>query len=382
MLLSGWFLSATLAAAVGASFWRRRPAAPAPPPDDDLASLGLSEVRVASPESEDSVDEAPEPAPVPPAPAAAREPDEMKARPVSAPRPRPRPSRSRMNAPYVREATPLWDGDGLAAGLLLASLAEHVGGPAAILRLDDEAYVVEAFGGDGDVPEAVEADGTPLHRAPQDRVVTHLDADHLDGLDAFGPHGACVRALGEPPAQRVLLVVGLGEDVPDEATTQRIGRFADLLAEITTLDPPAAEPDPVAPPVPRAQIIAEEQEACAEAGGPLAFALVTLAEAEDLLTRGTPEDVAIAEAALRDRLGGAPDVRRVEPFGDLLFGAFLDCDREGTAAWCDDLSRADPPLFIGAVAPADGDPQAIREAATEALRDAYDQQRAQVVEVE
>lgn len=388
VLLSGWLLLVTLATALGAAFWRR----PDPPPDsprddDDLASLGLSEVRVASPASETEEEPTPK-APAKPAAAARPEPTEMTARPMSTPRPRPQPSRTRMNAPYVREGTPLWSNESLAAGLLLSSLADHVGGPSAVFRLDEAAgtYTIEAFGGDGDVPEAVPAEGSPLHRVPQDHVVTHLDADHLGGLDAFGPHGACVRALAEPPAPRVLLVVGLPGDEPDDGVTRIVGRYSDLVAQITALEPePVEEPTPEAdeaPPVPRAVVIREEQEACAEAGTPLAFALVTLAEAEELLTQATPEAVAAAEAALRARLGEAPDVRRVEPFGDLLFGAFLDLDREGAAAWCRDLAKADPPLFIGAVAPADGDPQAIREAATEALRDAYDQQRSQVVGVE
>ncbi|MEM1116092.1 MAG: hypothetical protein AAF845_08335 [Bacteroidota bacterium] len=389
----------TLVTALGAAFWRRsEPPRTPPPPLDDLSSLGLSEVRVASPASdgdpEAEPDTSPEPAPEAGAPEAETTPDPepaaaeavpsseaMTARPVTAPRSRPRPSRSRMNAPYVAPDSDLWDGDGLAAGLLLASLAEHLTGPAAVLHHDPEAgvYTVDAFGGDGDVPEAVEAEGTLLHSTPQDLVVTHLDADHLGGLEAFGA-GACVRALDAPPSRRALLVVGVGEHAPDEATTALIGRYADLLAEITDLDEP--EPAEPAAPVPRAVLIEEEQAACAEAGDPLAFALVTLADAEALLTQDTPETVAAAEAALRDRLGEAPSVRRVEPFGDLLFGVFLDLDREGAAAWCRDLAQADPPLFIGAVAPADGDPQAVREAATEALRDAYDQQRAQVVGVE
>ena len=46
----------------------------------------------------------------------------------------------------------------------------------------------------------------------------------------------------------------------------------------------------------------------------------------------------------------------------------------------DRLASGDPPLFIGAVAPADGDPTGIGDAAAQALRDAYDQRRTRVVE--
>ena len=181
-----------------------------------------------------------------------------------------------------------------------------------------------------------------------------------------------------PLGDRVVLVGG------DAAHADRYLAVLDAL----TLEPaapevgPAEVPDaPADAPVPRADIIAEEQAAARDAARPLAFALVTLADAEERLTAGTPEAVAVAEAALRDRLEVAEATRRVEPFGDLLFGAFLDLAPAGTADWCGTLAASDPPLFIGAVAPADGDPHAVRDAAAEALRDAYDQQRTRVVEV-
>lgn len=397
MSLSGWLLLLVVLAVIGVVLFRRRvvvrpprsASRPTLPGSDDLTTLGLSEVRARSAEDEGAL--------VRPSGLTASGLDRDG---VSAPRPasreaslpprreesqaRPRPAAPAPEAgPFVREGTDLWPGGGRAAGLLLASLSEQVGGPAAVLRLADDVYAVEAFAGKGPVPEPIDALGTRLHRAPQDLVVTLLDGGTKGGVRAFGTYGAYVRALAEPPAARVLLVVGLPEADPAEDAAHHVGLYADLLAEITALPTAAVEASTAAAaaPVPRAAIIEAEQAAAAEAGAPLAFALVTLAEAEDLLTRGTPEDVAAAEAALRDRLEGAPDVRRVEPFGDLLFGAFLNLGREATAAWCDVLASDTPPLFIGAVAPAEGEPQAIRDAATEALRDAYDQQRTQVVEV-
>jgi hypothetical protein len=394
---AGWLLLLAVVAAIGYVVWRRqRPAARRPitmPGGDDLSTLGLSEVRVR--QGRPDGDEGPrsEAAPAGPPRAGAR-PATAAARPrppAPADGPRPRPA-----APYVRPGSALWPEGGRAAALALASLAEHAGGPAAVLVRDDEAdaYTVEARApAAGRPPEPVPAASCPLRRAPQDRALTRLQADDVDGIHAVvGTTGAVyTRALAAPPAAPAFLVVA-AHGAPD---ADLLDRYADLLAALTALDPesaagpsaadlpaeaPAARPadEPV---VPRAEIIREEQGAAGRVGRPLAFALVTLADAEALL-EGDPAALAEAEAALRDRLDAADGVRRVEPFGDLLFGAFLDLDPEGAAGWCDVLASGEPPLFIGAVAPADADPTAVRDAAAEALRDAYVKRRAQVVEAE
>ena len=399
----GWLLLLVVVAAAGYVVFRRRrpvrrPAATAPPSGDDLTSLGLSEVRV---RPADAPARAPaDPDPVlpgraaefePARPAAQRTAPPAERRPAEAPeRARPRPS-----GPYVREGTALWPDGDRSAALLLASLAEHVGGPAAVVAYDADAdaYVVEALAPAGRSPEPVPAEACPLHRAPQDRVVTLLDADELDGLEAVTGGGPVyARALAEPPAARAFLVASAdGAGGPDA-----LDRYADLLADLSALGAaptpapadaasgPDAEPaleSDVPAAVPRADIIREEQEAARDADRPLAFALVTLADAEALL-EGDPAVLAEAEAALRDRLGAADGVRRVEPFGDLLFGAFLALRPSGAADWCDALASGEPPLFIGAVAPADAAPEAVRDAAADALRDAYVKRRAQVVGAE
>ena len=382
--LTGWILLVIVVAAIGYVVLRgpsvRRPknrvATPTPTPsDDDLSSFGLSEVRVATKRSDAEEPARPpaweepvaRPAP-PPVP-------EMTARPVARPVAPPPPAR-REEPARLRPGTSLWDDGDPAAGHLLASLAAHVGGTAAVLRYDGGAYVVEALaGGEGARPDPIAADGCPLHRVPQDRMLTALPKD-LGGLAALvDADRAYARALAEPPAERTFLVVGTDDRDGDPEALAQIERYADLLTSITRLEAP--EP-PETPAVPRAVLIREEQEAAREAGRPLAFALVTLAEAEDLLEAGGPA-LSQADAALHGRLAEAPSVHRVEPFGDLLVGAFLDLTPEAMAEWCTDLAASDPPLFIGAVAPAEGAPEAVRDAAAEALHDAYDQRRAQIV---
>ncbi len=420
MSLAGWILLLLIVAAAGYYLFRQqrrvvrpgasRPALPSTPTgNDDLSTLGLSEVRVAgNRESSRETRPADEPRGASRATSRAESPDrsgrEMgdrlgvsEARPVTRPsesrpvesRSEARPTEARPVASArpasparVRPGTDLWDEDDRTVPHLLASLAAHVGGTAAVLRHRDGAYHVEALAGGPALPDPIDVDDCPLHRAPQDRVLTVLP-DDLGGLSALGDAPrAYARALADPPAARAFLVVTTPDEDEDPEALAQIERYADLLASLTDLratdlDTEVEEPTRDAP-VPRATIIQEEQEKARDADRPLAFALVTLAHAEELLEAGGP-DLSKADAALHTRLTEAPHVRRVEPFGDLLVGAFLDLAPDAMAAWCTELAASDPPLFIGAVAPAEGEPEAVRDAAAEALRDAYDQRRAQIV---
>ena len=362
-----WLLLLAVAAAVAWAVLRRRPAgrsASAAPPrspggQDDLTSLGLSEVRTREPGA------APprEPEAVPAARPRADVP-RASAEPASAARPARSTSEGRVSPDAV-----LWPDGAEPARHLLASLAASVGGAAGVLRYDDEAdaYVAEAAAG-ARLPDPLPADRSPLHRAPQDGEVTLLDEGVGEGPFA-GP--LYVRALAAPPARRAFLVVAPGAGAGDDVLA-RVGSFADLLAGLSDLTAPAAPPS-------RVDIIAGEQAAAEAADRPLAFALVTLAEAEEVLAREDPAEVAAAERRLRRRFDADADVRRTEPFGDLLVGVFLDLEPEGVAAWCERTSATAPALFIGAVAPVDGDAADVRAAAADALHDAYDQQRTQVV---
>ncbi len=405
MSLAGWILLLLVVAAAGYYLFRQRRAAPrpgtrsdartrAPSSDDDLTSLGLSNVRVAATRAASGA--APEPSrsgsrprdtPMRPARESALRDDRAEPRPV-APRPsgppasEARPVASARPAPpaQVRPGTGLWDEDDRAVPHLLASLAASVGGTAAVLRHEGDVYHVEALAGDRTrLPAPIAADDCPLHRAAQEHVLTRLP-DDLGGLATLGDEPRVyARALAGPPGERVFLVVGTPDADGDAEVLARIERYADLLASLTDLGgEPAEAPSEEAPAVPRATIIREEQEAARSADRPLAFALVTLAHAEEVLEAEGP-GLARAEAALHARLAGAPNVERVEPFGDLLVGAFLHLAPEAMAEWCTELSASDPPLFIGAVAPAEGEPDAIRDAAAAALHDAYDKRRAQIV---
>lgn len=349
----GWILLLTvLAAGAFAAFrWQQGrlppPATPTrlPDRDNDLTSLGLSAVRPAS--------AAPR-ADAPPAVTPTR--TEDRARPVVKPR-----------SLALGEAAPWADAS---APLLLRSLSIRVGTPVAVVRYESGAYHVAART-DGGSLVPIAAPRLDLDGA------SDVSADALGGLATLVGGDARVVPVGDH-----LLLVG-AHGAGDEAL---LGAYVDLLTALTPASV-AAEPLHTAPegadesaPVPRAAIIRQEQEAAAAEGSPLAFALVTLADAEERLTQHTPEEVARASSDLRNRLEDADHVRRVEPFGDLLFGVFIDRDPTGAATWCGTLSAGDPPLFIGAVAPADGEPTDVRDAAASALRDAYDQQRARIVE--
>lgn len=361
----GWIVLLLAAAAAVWLVLRRRPGSPRPTPTvpagDDLGSLGLSEVRAAGAGEPEAVRPGPTARPVP----ASGAPSAPSGETVSAPRPAPaRPSARPGPATSVAPDAALWPEDPSPAQHLLASLAAHVGGAAGVLRYDPVAdtYVTEAAAG-VERPDPLPAEACPLHRAPQDGELTLLD-------EPVGPFegGVVVRALAAPPATRAYLVVsGVGDGVP-----AHVGAFADLLADLSDLTPPPAPPS-------RVDLIRDEQDAARADGRALAFALVTLAEAEDILAREGPAQVADAERRLRERLADDDDVRRTEPFGDLLVGVFLDLDPDGVAAWCERTSAGDPALFIGAVAPVDGDAADVRSAAAAALHDAYDQQRTQVV---
>ena len=364
-------------------------------------------------------------------------------------------------AAFVHTDQTLWPDGADAAALLVASLAAHLGGSVAVVRHDGPAYVVEMLAGAAAraaAPPPMDADGHPLHRIPQDGVLSLLD--DADGA-ALTYHTAAVgqvvaRTLAAEPAARVLLVADVPPDAPelDRQTAALVDHYAALLAGLTIVPPaqaweddlvdaglvdgrdfpdadleadraedetslsadgdeafddempggeapaetggeapdeaegpPAALPpdatvrDVVAqpgarratpPPPPRAVILNAEMDAARRDRRLLVFALVTLADAETVL-RGGSDDVVRAEAALRERLSAAPAVRRVEPFGDLLFGAFLDAEGPEVVRWAERLSGAGKPLLVGAV-PAQGSPDLVRAAATDALQSAYERE--------
>ena len=347
----GWLLFLVLCAAIGVAVMRLRKALPPVQArdslgdPDDLSSLGLSAARPATARADrQETPRARDPL-LPPAPP----------RP-SVEAPRPGGVRLSDDAPWHGRAVPL----------LLSSLSAHTRGAVAVVRRDRSEYQVLARTDGGPL--------APVRSGPLELDgLGHVNADRLDGLSALVGGSAWAAPLGD----YTVLMSGSG---------QAVDPYLSLLADLTPGVDRTPEPSQLAPPVeeepapvPRAVLIEQEQEAACAEDRPLAFALVTLADAEDRLTQDDPAEVAQAETALRGRLEAAEGVRRVEPFGDLLFGAFVDRDPGGMADWCTELSAADPPLFIGAVAPAAGEPRAVRDAAAEALRDAYERRGTQIV---
>lgn len=372
----GWLLFLAVCAAIGVAVMRLRKSA-APPREvplgdpDDLGRLGLSAARPAASRPDASMAHAPNSRRDPILPPAPSKP--------TFETPRPGGVRLSENAPWAGRAVPL----------LLSSLSAHTHGPIAVVRHDGQMYQVLARTDGGPL--------TPVRRSPLDLDgPEHFDSSHLDGLSVLVGGGAWAVPMGD----YTVLVAGDGEarepylalladltpgaersrSAPSSDETAADATDGDATAADETVDDTEEASTPEAAPVPRAVLIGQEQDAARDDQRPLAFALVTLADAEDRLTRDDPAEVAAAESALRLRLESSEGVRRVEPFGDLLFGAFVNRDPEGMADWCTELSADDPPLFIGAVAPADGEPTAVRDAAAEALRDAYDRRGARIVE--
>ena len=136
-------------------------------------------------------------------------------------------------------------------------------------------------------------------------------------------------------------------------------------------------------PRPRREIVAEEISRAHDAGREMALALVYLNRAETITDQGEGE-MRAAERALKARLRQAAprDGGRVERFGELItYGVFLPYGSAEAERWAvalkDELAEASAPLEGGVSVglalmrdPAQ-DPEALRENATEALREAY-----------
>jgi hypothetical protein len=407
------FLLVVVAALAVATAYRRRApdaAPPSAPPPNDLSSLGLSTVRPRLP-SEDAPERT------------AHEPDSDEQATVRLAEEQPAlsdpqeparvldPKRGAQSsdaadpqpAPYASATSPLWRDDGhRAAALLVGSLGAHVGGQVAVLRtLADGTYAVDALAF-SDRPPHRPASATPLDALDSADGLTELNGPARDALVRLGAaHAggqAVARALAAPPAERALLAVSLPPGAPalDEPLAIAISRYTDLLADISRLATPHAEPDfldadseaqtdappqvapkPAAetPRTPRLELLDGELQSARADGRALCFALVTLAAADDILEHET-EVIADAASALEDRLRSWPEVRRVEPFGDLVFGIFLDGPlTDERRAAMDEHAASAPQILAGLLehAEAMASAGAVRAAAADALHAAYEQ---------
>lgn len=142
-------------------------------------------------------------------------------------------------------------------------------------------------------------------------------------------------------------------------------------------------------PRPRRDIIAEEIERARHEGDELALALVHLNRSEAVARNGEAAVLA-AEDALRRRLNIALPEARVEKFGELTFGVFYPGGAMDVEPWAaqfqDEMAQATDELeggvSIGVAVMNDrhADPEALREDATEALREAYETGTCTIVE--
>lgn len=134
-------------------------------------------------------------------------------------------------------------------------------------------------------------------------------------------------------------------------------------------------------PRPRHEIIAEEMEAAEADEEDLALALVHLNRAESIARRGE-EAVASAERLFHARLDQLAPSQRIERFGELTYGVFFRAGADAVEPQVADLQntmdREDGELeggvSVGVAVWRDRSdtPKALRSAATEALREAYE----------
>lgn len=142
-------------------------------------------------------------------------------------------------------------------------------------------------------------------------------------------------------------------------------------------------PDPLSKdgpaPRPRREIIAEEMEAAQSDSEDLTLALAHLNRAESIARRGN-EAVASAERLFHARLEQMAPNQRIERFGELTYGIFFRADADTVEPWMADLESSmaqeegelEGGVSVGAAVWTDEDPEGLRTAATEALREAYE----------
>lgn len=248
-----------------------------------------------------------------------------------------------------------------------------------IRSLAEEKIAIEDLRYYDDPPEVDHLAAAPVSR-PETSTTTFLLADATADEDlgtsearSFLKHFAETVALllstnqssspvsGSEPSEEHLN----GQQSGSEATTDRS-------------EPPA--PDGSSP-RPRREIIAEEMDAARNADDELALALVHLNRAESIARRGD-EAVASAERLFHARLDQLVPNQRIERFGELTYGIFFREGPDAVESQVADLETTmgreegelEGGVSVGVAVWGDHeeDPQELRAAATEALREAYE----------
>ncbi len=352
--------------------------------EPDLKSLGIMEIRPKQPAATAPVaNGAPPPKADGPAPD-----DEVQARPMKVyglPTGEPVAQAEQQTAPASKP-------DASARGALEACLdavcAALGAGAACLLKQEDFSLDYRVVAGVGGARPSGHVFSTPApllaaHMARQAVTVRAVEAGDLDPACLGYRDGDGVREVAlapVPAASETDFYILLADAAEDEALRSRYARtlmvqFADVLSTLLDVPPPAVDE-----PRSRLEIIAEEMDRARTLDRDLALALVYLNRAEDVSALGAAA-VGEAEHLLDERLRRATRHGRIERFGEMTYGVFLDGSVREVEAWS---TRAQQALQGGTGALGGGvsigiailqdrhqSADAFRADATEALREAF-----------
>lgn len=371
---AGLFFVLALLALVGLALQRSRrraarPSVPVDPPrsrEEELRALGISEIRPRSGPSR------PEPAPEPPSeePPASLDVVEGEVAGGAAATPESGPLPSRAAAPAsdppprsvlpVADDHPFWQVHSpTALTSFLRALWAATEVQTAVLAVAEEDGTYTLLDARSHLTNLHKEGRLPadcfLRVASAQRPITILT--EKDPLVRDLPYYRTPQHVGEvailPVPWRegrpVYLVADLAADAPPFTERQRalLLGFAELLRTMLAHPPAAAGTRPL--PTRRA-VIAEEMARARADGRPLALALVYPVEGEAVAERGETA-VAEAERTLRLALEDLVHHGRLEPFGELMYGAFLHDDPPTLARWAERVrARAEEdglPVAVG-----------------------------------
>jgi hypothetical protein len=142
-------------------------------------------------------------------------------------------------------------------------------------------------------------------------------------------------AVPMPPGGRRFLLIAdsMYDGVLENLRAHRVfEHFARVLGEVVDRDDEA--PSESAPSFrPRREIIAEEMLRARKRNSPMAFALVMLNRAEEVVAEDGVDAAAELESGIRKRLDESGDGLRIERFGDLMFGVFVALPLTDVELW-------------------------------------------------
>ena len=225
-----------------------------------------------------------------------------------------------------------------------------------------------------DAPPAVDHLALAPIAQPDASSTTFLLADAGGNADLRTSRG---RTLLTHFAETVALLLDTGRSPAEPPEADAAARPVNGTTNESAPDTDTASEDDG--PRPRSEIIAEEMEAAQDHEEPLALALVHLNRAESIARQGE-EAVTSAERLFQARLEQKAPNQRVERFGELTYGVFFRAGPDTVEPWVADFESAmaqeegqlEGGVSVGVAVWDDETPEALRTAATEALREAYE----------